>query len=195
MRTQNDRGARRDRLTHQGIDEITTLLIESGMGLVEQPQFRPTSDQTSQRGTATLTGRQSANRHGSQATIQTQPAESHLNIGGVGASSPPPEPHVVAHSEFVIEPGGVTEQANTMAHGPRVGHKIDAEHDRLSPGDRHEAGERAQQRCLSSTVRPAQQHDSARIDVEVDTGEGRKPTQQGHRPPEVDHGPLWEGGA
>jgi len=195
MRTEHDRCTRRDRLTHKCINEIATLLIEPGMGLVEQPQFRPTSDQTGQRCTATLTGRQTANRHGSQATIQTEPDESLLHIGGVGTGGPPPEPHVVAHSEFVIEPGGMTEQADTMTHGPRVGHEIDAEHDRISPGDGHEAGEGAQQCGLPSTVRPAQQHDSARIDVEVDTGEGRKPTQQGNRPPEMDHGPRWEGGA
>src|ERR1700687_4798602 len=51
---EHDRGSCRDRLGDQRVDEVARLSVETRVGFVEEPEFRPASDEYSERGAATL---------------------------------------------------------------------------------------------------------------------------------------------
>jgi hypothetical protein len=74
-----------------------------------------------------------------------------------------------------------------MADRLAINAKVNSEDNGLTRGDRNEASQRSQQRRLSCAIRSAQKHDSAAIDIKIDTGKGRESAEKGHRPAEVDH--------
>ena len=67
-----------------------------------------------------------------------------------------------------------------------VAREVVVEHDGFARVEGREAGEEPQQRRLPGTVRAREQHDFARVDVEVDTGEGREATEEAHGRAETD---------
>jgi hypothetical protein len=96
--------------------------------------------------------------------------------------------NIVRNSEFVIKPGSVGQQPNPVTHSAAVIAKVDSQHNCLTRSDRYQPRKGPQQRCLPRPIRAAQKNDSAAVDIEIDTGEGRESAEQGHRPAEVDHG-------
>jgi hypothetical protein len=96
--------------------------------------------------------------------------------------------NIVGNREFVIEASSVREQPNPVPHGAPVFTKVDTQHNCLTRSNWYQPGKGAQQRGLSRPIRAAQKNDSAAVDIEIDTGEGRESAEQGHRPAEVDHG-------
>src|SRR5438105_1565795 len=66
--------------------------------------------------------------------------------------------------------------------------KVVTEHDRLAVDDRNQAGTGAQQGGLPGTVGAVDESDRAPLHVEVDTGEGREPSEQRDRGTKVNDG-------
>ena len=58
----------------QLVDEVAAVLVEPGVGLVEQPQLGAAGDQAGQRGAAALTGGEAADGDVPQATVEARGA-------------------------------------------------------------------------------------------------------------------------
>ena len=117
-------------IDHQPVDQVAGLLVQRGVRLVEQPQLGTTGHQHGQRGAAALSGRQAGHRHAGEAPVEAEPGHGGVDVGGPGPSGPGPEPHVVGHGEVGVEPAGVTEQADPVAHRPGIHPQVHAQHPR-----------------------------------------------------------------
>ena len=66
----------RSGVAHELVDQVAALLIEPGVGFVEQPEARPPHDDRRERGPAPLTGGQVPHRHVAQPLDHPEPVES-----------------------------------------------------------------------------------------------------------------------
>ena len=188
MGSEQDGGASGHGVLHERIDEVTTFLVEGGVGLVEQPELRSPGEQHGQRGSPPLPRRQPGHGHVGQTTVETEASHGGLHVGATGAAGPGPERDVVGHREVVVETAGVTQQAHPVPDGPRIGSQIDPEDRRLAVDHGDQAGAGAQHRGLAGTVGPLDQHDLTWLDVEIDTGQRWKAAQEAHGTTEADSG-------
>jgi hypothetical protein len=188
VRTQDDRRPSRGCISNEGIDDVATFFVETSMRFVKQPKFWTPRQQTGKRRSPPLTSRQTANRNIAQSAIETKLRHCRFGIGHVGSRCPRPEMNIVGNSEFVVEASSVRQQSNPMTHSAAVITKVDAQHNCFPRSNRHQPGERAQQRRLARPICAAQKNDAAAVDIKIDTGKGRESAEQGHRPAEVDHG-------
>lgn len=188
MRRQQNGGSGRGSLADQTVDQIAALLIEAGVRLVEKPQPRPANNHRSKSGAATLTGRQVAHGHVSETVGHAESIEGSVDCIDVDARRPRPEPEVFLDTQVVVERGVVTEQTDRAANRGAMADDVVLEDEctaRLNP---LEPGANPQQCRLAGSVRALQQDDLSRTDVEIDSGESRKPAQQGDDAIEGDDG-------
>ena len=76
----------------------------------------------------------------------------------------------------------MTEEPDSGSHCARVGRKVAPEHDSLTGRQVSEPGAESEQGGLAGAVRTPDEHDLARRDVEVDSGErGEAPEQRDRR--------------
>src|SRR3546814_12867118 len=66
VRREHDGGPRGDGPAGQVVEQVAALLVEPGVGLVEQPQLGATSHQARERGAASLTSRSEERRVGTE---------------------------------------------------------------------------------------------------------------------------------
>ena len=155
--------------------------VETGVGLVEQPQLGPPGGQHGQGHPPALTGRELGGRGLGQAAGQSQAITGVADPGRVRPRRPHREAHVLAHGEVVVEMAGMGQQAHPAAHPAPLTHRVQAEHPHLARGQWHQAGADPQQAGLAGPVRPLDQHRLPGGDLEVDTGEEREASRQGDR--------------
>ena len=107
-----------------------------------------------------------------------QPAEAQLLQDGVGlghpaTAGPDPEAHVLPDGEVVVGAGGVADEGHFGADGVPVGGEVVAEDDGRAGRQREKPGQEPEQRGLSGTVGPGDEHHLALGHVEVDAGQRR----------------------
>jgi len=137
MRTQDDRCSCRCRITNKCIDNVATFFVETGVWLVEQPEFWATSEQTRKRGPSTLARRQTTDSNITQTPIKTEASHRSISISDIGARRLGPEADIVLNGEFVIETGAMRQQANAMPNRAPIFPKVDTQNHGLARGDRH----------------------------------------------------------
>ena len=160
------------------------------MGLVEQPELGPAGQEAGQRRAAALAGGEAGHRDVEEASGEPARGQGGVDVVVTRSGGTPPELDVVTDRELVVEPRGVAQETHAAADlaGLATVAQIVAEHPCLTPGHGQETGAGAQQGRLPGTVRAAEEHDLTGGDVEVDPGERREPTKEGHRASEVDDG-------
>ncbi len=166
----------RRRGPHDLFEDGAAVLVESGVRLVEEQQPGPAGERDREREAAPLALRQPAVRH------VRDPPEGDAVQRGVGirrgvAARPGREAQVLDDGEVVVTERLVTDERERSTRAPAVAGEVDAEHLCLPGAQREETGAQAQQRGLPGAVRPAQQHDLARVDVQVGAGERGKPPE------------------
>ena len=114
------------------VQEITALLVEPGVRLVEQPKPRVSRHEHRERGAALLAGRAAPYRSGREATRETEPLERRADPRHGASSRSHGEPQVLLHRQLLIEEGLVAEHADFAPHGTPIGHEVPAEHRRLT---------------------------------------------------------------
>ena len=87
------------------------------------------------------------------------------------------EPGVLGDREVVVTERLVPDEADRPPRRLAVAREIDAEHGSLARAQRQQPGAETQERGLARTVRAAQQHDLAGVDVEIGAGERGEPPE------------------
>ena len=161
--------------------------VETGMRLVEEQQARRPDEGHPQREPTPLTRREATVQHPGERPKPNLPHH-RVDRGCVGAGGPCREPQVLQHGQFVVTGRLVADES----HQTTVSSPIDAEVEPQDLSDarvqRNESGEDAQQRRLPGAVSPREQDDFSRLDIEVDTGQGREPAEEAHGRSETDDG-------
>ena len=166
------------RVEDQGIDQVPARPVEPGMGLVEQPQLGPTSDERGQRRAPTLTRREPCDRDRGHASIDPASGQRAAGVDVVGAGGAGPEVDVVDGGQVGVQAVIVGEQADPAADRPGVGRDVHTEDPRLAAGHPSQPGTGTQQRRLPGAVGTAKQDDLALTDRQVDASESGKPVEE-----------------
>ncbi len=155
------------------------------MRLVEQQQLGVAGQRDREREPAALTLRQAAVRH-----IRDSVSPTRMSAASAAARSRPAarvaKRQVLGHGEVVIAEGLVADEADLAAQAPAVAGEVVPQHLGRPVSQREQACTQAQQRGLAGAVRPREQHDFARVDLEVGTGECGEPAEQAHCRPQAD---------
>jgi len=188
VRGEQHGGSSHGRLADHAVDHIAARLVESGMRLVEQPQPGPTNDHSGERRATALTGGKVTHRHVSESIGNTEPIERSIDRADIDARRPRPEAKVLLDAQVVVERGVVTEQTDRPTNSGAVADEVVVENERTARLDPLKAGAHPKQCRLAGPVRALQQDDLTCTDVEIDSGEGRKPAEQGNDAVEGDDG-------
>lgn len=183
---EQDRGAGKGRGADDLVDIVTGVLIEAGVGLVQEPQRRAADHQRSERGTPTLAGRQSPDGHVAEAAGEPDAVHRGGRVVARESRHPGPEAKVVGNGEFVVEARRVPQQSDHRAHRSAVQREVHPQHLRSAGCNRHQARATAQQRGLAGPVGSGDEHDLAGLHVEIHAGEGGETTEERDRGAEVD---------
>ena len=81
----------------------------------------------------------------------------------------------------------MAQQANPAPHGMALDHQVEAQHPGLPTGRDDQAGAQSQQSRLPATIGSLHQHRLPGRHCQVQPGEGREPTKDGHHAPEFHH--------
>ena len=173
-------------IAHQLVDQVTTLGVETGVGLVQQPQLGVAGHQPGQGAATPLTGAEPGHRDVAQAPGQAEPLEGRLDRTGGATASAYGEADVVEDRQVVIEGGCVADETEMAANRPPVDPQIMPEDDGRAFDDWYQSGAGAQQGGFPGTVWPRQEHDLADPHVEVDAREGWEASEQADGGAEVD---------
>ena len=139
----DDRRPRRRRLTEHGVELVTTLGVEAGVRLVEQPQLGATGDDARQGGAPPLAGRQRPHPNVGEPPGEPEPLEGGIDLIGRGTDGRAPEPDVLGHREIGVETVGVAEQADPRADRVALGRQVEPEHPSAATHDREQTRRRA----------------------------------------------------
>ncbi len=169
-----------DGLSDQRVDEVSTGLVEAGMGFVEEPQSGAPTHHHGHRRSLSLASRQVADRHRAETTADTQPLERGVDAGRLTTIGGCPEADVLLDSEIVIERRAVAEQPDMAAHRTTPGPGRDVEPHHLCRATLYggQAGTEPQQGALPGPVRALQEDDLAGVDPEVCAGQRRESPEQ-----------------
>ncbi len=155
---------------------LAPVLVEAGVGFVEQQQSRFARERVGERQAPALTLRQSAVRDLGH-PLQAHPLERSVGLGDIVARRAGDEAHILLNGEVVVAEGLVADERDGPAHAPRFDRQIHAQHFSLPCAQRQQPRAQPQERGLARTVRTAEQHDLARVDLEVGTGERGKSSE------------------
>lgn len=153
---------------HEVVEQVTGVGVETGVGLVEQPELWGPGHQGGQRHPASLPGRQTGGGHAAEAAGEAEALERRLERPEPTAGGAHGEAHVVLDRQVVVEVAGVGEQADPASNRTAVGPQVVPEHLGLAVAHGHEAGAHPQQRRLARTVRAFDQHHLTGVHLEVD---------------------------
>ncbi len=160
------------------VEKITTLLVEPGVGFVQEPEPGAPSHEHGERGPALLSGRAPPYCHGRETPAETELLEHCSDARLSCPRRPHGEAQVLLHGQLVVEKRLVTEHADLAPHPAPVCHQVAPEHRRLSRVHGNQAGEHLQQAGLACPIRPAQMHHLALADFQGSSCEEGKPAGQ-----------------
>lgn len=187
VRRQHHRATLRRGTPHEAVERSSPLGIEPSVGLVEEQQpWRP-NQRDPDRKSAALTGRESTVQNPLQRPKPDLP-DDRVDRFRAGIHRPRREPQVLQHGQIVVTRRLVPDES----HEPPMGSPIDGE---VEPEDltdtrvhRHEPGQQPEQRRLPGTVPAGEEDNLAGMDIKIDTGQGREPTEETHGRTETDDG-------
>ena len=179
------------------VQHLATVRVEPGVRLVEQEELRVPHQRRAEREPAALAGRELAvGQVGHRGEVE--PFDDRVRVGAGAAGRLGDEAQVLAHGQVVVAEGLVADERQVAARGAPVHVEIGAEHLALARVQRDEPRDQAEQRGLAGAVRAGEEHDLARVDVQVDTGQGREASEEAHGGAESDderhaslRGPGW----
>ena len=148
------------------------------MRFVEQPEFGTTGDERRQRGPPSLTGRQSGRGHVEQSFTDPASGQRPVGIHRLCPGCTRPEPHVVGRAEVGVEPVVVGQHPDPATDEAGGTGDVDPQDVRLALHHAQQPGARAEHGGLARSVRPAQEHDLALADSEIDAGESGEPVEE-----------------
>ena len=153
------------------VEQVPTLGVESGVGLVEQPQPGPAGHQSGERNPSSLAGGQPPHPGVGQSARHTEVAGRRLDGTGIQPGCPGEEPQIVGRSEVLVQATGRTEEPDLSSHPPRVGGHVHPQHDCVARCHPHQTGAQPQHGRLPRSVGSHQRHQLAAGHVKVDAGE------------------------
>lgn len=168
-------------LPQHTIEFVTAVGIESGMGLVEQPQFGAPGDEACERHPTSLAGRQRADGDVGEAPVDGESDHRRSHFVTRRTHGGPPERDVLLDREVAVQPVVVSEQADPRPHQVGVGAEVEPEHASRPALDREQRRAQPQHTRLSGTVRTSEQDDLAPLDPQ------RRPREHGERSRHGDH--------
>ena len=153
------------------------MLVETGVGLIEEQQPGPAGERDREREAPSLALREPAVRH-VRYTPEVHALERGVRVGMRVTARPCGEAQVLDDGEVVVAERLVADEREQRACTLAVTREIDAEHLGLPRAQREKTRAETEQRGLPGPVRPAQQHDLAGVDVEVGAGERGEPPER-----------------
>ena len=157
------------------------------MRLVEQQQLRLAHQRHRECEPAPLAGGEPTVGNAGRSVEGHAPEHGGDRAGIVTTGRTGEEAHVLLRGQVVVAVRLVADESGTDPRRATVGGEIVPAHRGLAGVGRHEAGEEPQQRRLARAVRAGDQHDLARADVEIDAGQRREASEQGHDRAEPNH--------
>ena len=116
----------------QIVENVPVLGVETGVGLVEQPELGIAGHEGGQRGPPALPGGQRAHRRGCQPALEPQAGQRRPHPRHRGPGGTHGEADVLGRGQVVIKSGGMTEQPDPPADRSRVGDQVGAENGGLA---------------------------------------------------------------
>jgi sortase A len=175
---EDDSGTSEGGLGDDAIDEVATLGVEPGMGLVEEPELGAAGGDDGDGGPTPLAGGETIYSYTPQPPIEPEPIEGALRGGDADATGASREPDVLLDSEVAIEEPGVAEEPDEAPDGSGVDPQVVTEDHGVALGDPGEPRAGAEQRGLASAVWSSEVDDLARSDDEVDARERGEPAEE-----------------
>ena len=148
------------------VEEVTAVLVEAGMGLVEQPEPCAAGDEHGERGAALLAGRAPPDRRRGEAPAEAELLERRADPRLGPPGGPHREAQVLLNGQLLVQEGLVAEHADLAPNGASVDHEVAAEHERLSRVHRQQTGEDLEQAGLARPVRAAKMYHLAFADFQ-----------------------------
>src|SRR5579875_3257993 len=174
VRAEQDRAATSSGVEHQAVKEVARLLVEAGMRLVEQPQLRVARNEDGKRRAPPLPGREPAHLR------RPEPGGSRDRRRRLYPGRPERVAQVLLDGELVVEEAMVPKEPDPPAHRPPVPCKVVPEDDRLARVERNKAGAQPEQARLAGAVRPSDERDLPRRDLERDSCEEGEAAGEGN---------------
>ena len=156
------------------------------MWLVEQPEGGPAGEQRGECGAAALAGREATGRGRAQPPGQAEALERVVGAGDGQAEGAYGELDVLRRAEFVVERGGMPQQADVAAHRRVVRGEVHPEDGGLPRRHRQQSGTGPQEAGLARPVGPDHDHDLTLVEREIDPGKGREAAGECDRGTKVD---------
>jgi hypothetical protein len=175
-------------LFDQLAQQATGGRVQSGVGLVQQPELRGPGDQGGQGHPSALPRREPADRRAAEAADQAQPLEGRVDPVRRVAERTGGEADVLSGGQLVVEGRGMPEQADAAAHRHPVLPQVTAEDHSGARAHVEETSACAQEGRLPRAVRTEHDDHLAGLDREIDTGEGGEPTGKRHGGTEFNDG-------
>ena len=178
--------------TSRLVQQITSVGVEAGVGFVEQPQLGPARHHRGQRNPPPLAGRQPVDgdvRAGGRPTRRGSAPDRHPPRWRrrPGPRSRGWPGRVRSSYRKLAWPSRPTRRRMTRRSARRSWPSTDG----LALHHRDQPSAGAQECCLAGAVGTDQQDNLTRGDIEIDAGEGRKPSEHAHGGAEVDHSDPW----
>ncbi len=120
MGGQQDGGPAGGGLLHDRVEEVAAGGVETGVGLIEEPQLRAAGHDRGDGHPPALAGGQAAGGHVAQAPVEAQPGHGLGRGGGAGPGGPGREGEVVGDGQVVVQEGGMAQKADPAADGLAV---------------------------------------------------------------------------
>ncbi len=179
--------ARVDSLTKHRVEFVATIGVEPGVWFIEQPQLGPTGDQTRQRRTTLLTGRQLGDRNTSEPAIDTQSPHRCRYFFVSRPNRRTPESHILGNGQIGVQPVAMSKHPDPRANRLTLSGKIEPKHTTDPALDRQQAGTEPQQAGLPSPIRATQQHNLTRPNGQRSSCQDRKAAEHGNGVFQRDH--------
>ena len=170
------------------VDEVATVGVQAGVGLVEQPQLRPAGNQAGERGAAALSGRQTADGDVAEPPVEAEPRKGRFGLFDREARGSHGEADVLLDGQVVVQEPAVAEEADPSTQGPAIARQIVSEHLTGALGQAVEARAGAQERGLPRPVRAREMDDFSALDEEVCSSEGGEASEEDDGASESDRG-------
>ena len=102
MRTHHHGGSAREDVTEQAIEELSSGVVERGVGLIEQPEFRTANEQPGEAQTTALTGTQLLGG-GLCAVTEAHAFQRRFNVAQGSFEGSRREDQILSHAQVGVE--------------------------------------------------------------------------------------------
>lgn len=184
----------------QLIDNVSARLIETGMWLIEKPEFRTARCSYGERGTTALSSGKRLDRNVIQTTIDCHTFSSRLLLLHRDSGRLGPEPQVLGNGKVVVQHRSVAHVANSWPHRTSVFEEIETQYLCATALGPQQACAEPQKGGLAGSIRPLQENGLSCFHRQRCSSESGKAPQEHHYLRELNNChlkklPLFPGGA